>query len=91
MRRIVDWIRGIKADKWLHLLCGLGVAQVAFALLSLALPWHGAALLAFAVSAVAGGIKELADVKFGVPSWKDFAWTCAGGLFGVLLLIPLVV
>lgn len=91
MRRIVDWIRGVKPDKWLHLLCGLGVSQVAFALLSLALPWWGAASLAFAMSAVAGGIKELIDIKHGVPSWKDFAWTCAGGLIGVLLLLPIAV
>jgi hypothetical protein len=91
MRRIVDWIRSVKADKWLHLLCGLGVAQVAFALLSLALPWWGAALSALAMSAVVGGIKELVDVKWGVPSWKDFAWTCAGGLIGVLLLIPMAI
>lgn len=91
MSRIVDLIRSVKADKWLHLLCGLGVAQVAFALLSLALPWWGAALSALAMSAVVGGIKELVDVKWGVPSWKDFSWTCAGGLIGVLLLIPMAI
>lgn len=91
VNRIVDWIRGIKADKWLHLLCGLGVAQVAFALLSLALPCWGAALSALAMSAVVGGIKEMIDIKYGVPSWKDFAWTCAGSFIGVLLLLPLAV
>jgi len=91
VNKIMQLIREVKADKWLHLLCGLGVAQVAFTLLSIALPWWLSALLSFILSAIAAGVKELVDIKYGVPSIKDFLWTCVGGLIGVLLLIPLVI
>lgn len=90
VKRLKQWLGSIEADKWLHMLCGLGIAQVAFALLSLALPWWDAALLALLVAVVAGGMKECIDMRCGVASWKDFAFTVVGGMIGVLLLIPVV-
>lgn len=90
MKRLKQWLASVKADKWLHLLCGLGVAQVAFALIALALPLWAAALLALLVAVAAGALKELYDKRNGVASWSDFVATAIGGLLGVLLLMPCV-
>lgn len=89
MKKIIDWLYGIKSDKLLHFIAGLVVAQVAFALLDLATTVWWSAFLAFLVAAVVGGIKEAWDVKHGVPNVADFVSTMFGGLVGSLLAVPI--
>ena len=89
MKKIIDWLYGIKSDKLLHFIAGIVVAQVAFALLDLATTMWWSAFLAFLIAAVVGGIKEAWDVKHGVPNVADFVATMFGGLVGALLSIPI--
>ena len=88
MKRLFRLLYGVKADKWLHMLCGLCVAQAAFALLALStMPLWAVASLSLAAAVVAGAAKEAVDVRLGVSSWADFGFTAAGGLVGVSLAI----
>lgn len=89
MKKIIEWLYSLKADKLLHFIAGLVVAQIAFALLDLATSVWCSAFLAFLVAAVAGGVKEAWDVKHGVPNVADFVATMVGGLVGALLSIPI--
>ena len=89
MKQIIDWLYSLKADKCLHFIAGMVVAQIAFALLCLALPLWWSAFLAFLVAVAAGGIKEAWDVKHGVPNMGDFVATMFGGLVGVSLAITI--
>ena len=89
MKKIIEWLYGLKTDKCLHFIAGIVVAQIAFALLDLATTVWWSAFLAFLVAAVVGGIKEALDVKHGVPNVADFVATMLGGLVGVLLAIPI--
>lgn len=88
MKKLREWIGGIKADKLLHYIGGLTVAQVAFGALvhclGVLLSWW----IAFAGAVAVAGLKELVDKKTGgVPSWKDFVWTLAGAAIGLLIML----
>lgn len=87
VERMKSWIYGIKADKLLHFITGLLVAQVAFLLINIGMAKWASLLIAFVVTALVGGIKEFAD-KFtgGVPNWKDFVFTLVGGFVGLLIM-----
>lgn len=87
MKKIIEWLYSLKTDKCLHFIAGMVVAQIAFALLRLALPWWWSAFIAFVISVVVGGLKEAWDVKHGVPNMGDFVATMFGGLVGVSLAI----
>ena len=89
MKKILDLLYSLKADKCLHFIAGLVVAQIAFALLRIALPWGWSAFIAFVIAAVVGGLKEAWDVKHGVPNVADFVATMFGGLVGVSLAITI--
>lgn len=89
MKKIIEWLYSLKADKLLHFIAGMVVAQIAFALLDLATTVWWSAFLAFLIAAVAGGVKEAWDVKHGVPNVADFVATMVGGLVGALLSIPI--
>lgn len=89
MNGIIDWLYSLKTDKCLHFIAGLLVAQIAFALLRLALPLWWSAFLAFLVAAVVGGMKEALDVKHGIFNTGDFVATMFGGLVGVSLAITI--
>ena len=94
VKKLIKLLYDVKADKWLHLICGLIIAQIAFALLSLdlRLPQWGTAILALWTSACAGGAKELIDHCFnGVPSWADFWFTLSGGAIGVGLAMLILI
>lgn len=85
--RIKQWLYGIKADKLLHFIVGLLVAEVVSGALS-----HFARLYALivglVVSVIAGYLKELWDSKHGgVSSDKDFLATIIGGAVGTLLML----
>ena len=76
----------VKADKWLHFICGLIVAQLMLAVFSICMPYWASVLLSLFATACIGGVKELLDkVAGGVPSWADFWFTLAGGAIGLLI------
>lgn len=79
-KELFDWLNKIALDKMLHFVCGLLVAQVAFVCLGFALPKWACIVLSVVAVAVVGGLKELVDVKYGVPSWKDFVATMMGAI-----------
>jgi hypothetical protein len=85
--KIKSWIYGIKADKLLHFIAGLIVLQVAYKLLMYCLPKYLTAIISFIIMVIIGGIKELVDIKFGVPSIKDFIATLIGGIIGLLIML----
>lgn len=89
MKKIISWLYSLKTDKCLHFIAGMVVAQIAFALLRLALPWWWSAFIAFVIAVVVGGLKEAWDIKHGVPNVADFVATMLGGLVGVSLAIPI--
>ncbi len=87
MKRIIEWLCGLKADKLLHFIAGVVVSQIIFGLLDLAMPMWWCALLSLLAAAIVGGIKEAIDVKHGVPNIKDWVATFFGGVLGVILAI----
>lgn len=89
MKKIIDWLYSLKTDKCLHFIAGMVVAQIAFVLLRLALPWWWSAFFAFVIAVVVGCLKEAWDIKHGVPSVADFVATMLGGLVGVSLAITI--
>ena len=89
MKKIVEWLYKLKADKYLHFIGGMVVAQIAFALLSLVFPLWWCAFLSFLFASIVGGVKEAFDVKHGVPKLDDFVFTMVGGLVGAALAVPI--
>lgn len=89
VKRLVQWIYGLKADKYLHCFAGMVVAQVAYVLLAIALPKWACMVLSVVAVAVIGGVKELVDVKYGVPSWKDFVATVTGAFVELPIMLML--
>lgn len=87
MKKILSRLYAIKTDKLLHFICGLIIAQVVYLLLAHAcngwMPHIGAFLLGSLIAAA----KEIADIKFGVPSWKDFIASVVGVVVGLLILL----
>lgn len=87
MKKLIEWLYSIKADKYLHVLFGLLIAQIVFVLLNIACaPWL-ALLCAFLLASIVAGVKELIDVKYGVPSWKDFLASEVGIAVGLLVIV----
>ena len=91
IKKLKSWLYSIKVDKCLHFIAGIIAAQATFALAEFALPLGWCILLALITTAIAGGIKEAADVKYGVPSASDFFATMLGGLLGVLFAIAMAI
>ena len=87
MKRLRTLLYGLKADKYLHCFAGMAVSQVAYLLLAIALPKWACIVLSVVAVAVVGGLKELVDVKYGVPSWKDFGATMIGVVLGLLIML----
>lgn len=87
VERIKDWLYGIKADKLLHFICGLIVAQVFFALLNIGCVKRVSLLVSLLLSTIVAGAKELIDIRCGVPSWKDFAASMIGIVVGLLIML----
>lgn len=90
MKRLVEWLHGIKADKFLHFIGGLVAVQLAFALLRHVCPLWPCAALSLWASACVAAAKELLDwAGSGVASWKDFWTTVAGAVAGLsIMLLP---
>lgn len=74
-------------DKALHFSFSAGIAAVGYGGTALFTEERGVRIVVGAGLALTAGIgKELLDLAgLGHPSWKDFAWDCAGTAVGVVL------
>lgn len=88
MRKIIEKLAKVAADKWLHLIVGMVLAQLTIALLlavqSDVFVAYGAGM---AVALAAGFVKELKDGSHA--DVQDFLFTLVGGVVGALLALLL--
>ena len=88
MKKIIEKLAKVAADKWLHFIVGLILAQLTIALLmavqSDVFVAYGGGM---AVALAAGFIKELKDGSHA--DVQDFLFTLIGGAFGALLALLL--
>lgn len=86
MKKIIEWLYSLKADKYLHFIAGIIVSQIAYSLLDISdMTALWCAFIAFVVATIVGGVKEAVDVKYGVCKLNDFVATMCGGFLGSLL------
>ncbi len=92
LREYLSKVLGIPQDKLLHLICGLGAAQISAGIISHYAPTSIAMCTGFAVSTLAGIGKEIYDdlIKAEAIDKKDIVYTVLGGLLGILFLIPAI-
>lgn len=88
MKKIIEKLAKVAADKWLHFIAGLVLAQLTIALL---LAVQSDVFLAYgagmAVALAAGFVKELKDGSHA--DVQDFLFTLVGGVVGAILAIIL--
>lgn len=86
--KIIEKLAKVAADKWLHFIVGLVLAQLTIALLCAVqndiILAYGAGM---AVALAAGFIKELKDGSHA--DVQDFLFTLVGGVVGALLALIL--
>lgn len=88
MRKIILHLASICADKYLHYLSGLIIAQIAAQILDHHIAWYFAYFLGFLASVVAGCLKEWYDrYHGGSTEMTDIVATTYGGLLGIILLL----
>lgn len=88
MKKLIEKLGKVAADKWLHLIVGMVLAQLTIALL---LAVQSDVFLAYgggmAVALAAGFVKELKDGSHA--DVQDFLFTLVGGIIGALLALLL--
>ena len=88
MKKLIEKLAKVAADKWLHFIVGMILAQVVIAVLGIFVSdlWvvYGAGI---AVALAAGFIKELKDGSHA--DVQDFLFTVVGGIIGALLALAL--
>lgn len=88
MEKIIEKLAKVAADKWLHFIVGLVLAQLTIALLmavqSDVFVAYGGGM---AVALAAGFVKELKDGSHA--DVQDFLFTLVGGVFGAGLALIL--
>ena len=88
MKKIIEKLAKVAADKWLHFIVGLVLAQLTIALLCAVqndiILAYGAGM---AVALAAGFVKELKDGSHA--DVQDFLFTLVGGVVGAILAIIL--
>ena len=86
--KIIEKLTNVAADKWLHFIVGLILAQLTIALLCAVqddiILAYGAGM---AVALAAGFVKELKDGSHA--DVQDFLFTLVGGVFGAGLALIL--
>lgn len=86
--KLIEKLANVAADKWLHFIVGMVIAQLTIALL---LTVQSDVFLAYgagmAVALAAGFIKELKDGSHA--DVQDFLFTLIGGVVGALLALIL--
>lgn len=88
MKKLIEKLGKVTADKWLHFIVGLVLAQLTIALL---MAVQNDIILAYgagmAVALAAGFVKELKDGSHA--DVQDFLFTLVGGVIGALLALLL--
>lgn len=88
MKKIIEKLSEVAADKWLHFIVGMVIAQLTIALLmavqSDVFLAYGAGM---AMALAAGFVKELKDGSHA--DVHDFLFTLVGGVVGALLALLL--
>lgn len=88
MKKLIEKLGEVAADKWLHFIVGLILAQLTIALLCAVqndiILAYGAGM---AVALAAGFVKELKDGSHA--DVQDFLFTLVGGVVGALLALLL--
>jgi len=86
--KLIEKLANVAADKWLHFIVGLMLAQLTIALLCAVqddiILAYGAGM---AVALAAGFVKELKDGSHA--DVQDFLFTLVGGVFGAGLALIL--
>ena len=86
--KLIEKIGNVAADKWLHFIVGMILAQLTIALLCAVqndiILAYGAGM---AVALAAGFVKELKDGSHA--DVQDFLFTLVGGVIGALLALLL--
>lgn len=86
IKKICAWLIKRGADKWLHFIVGLVIAQL---LMLVPLPMVWCIAISFAVVAIADIIKEtFIDTLFNIA---DLLYTIAGGAVGVVLSVLTII
>ena len=91
MKRIKDWLYGVKADKWLHAIVALVMAEVLFLAVFRCTGKPLGLLLSTAVTLAVCALKELWDMasKKGVASWGDVIAGIIGTVIGGMVMMVL--
>lgn len=88
MKKLIEKLGKVAADKWLHFIVGLVLSQLTIALLCAVqndiILAYGAGM---AVALAAGFVKELKDGSHA--DVQDFLFTLVGGVVGALLALLL--
>ena len=87
MKKIINYFYNIKSDKLLHLIAGIIIYQLSYNILIHFVNVSISLGISIIIVILAGGIKELIDIKIGVPSIKDFLFTCIGGIIELLITL----
>lgn len=91
MKRLKQWLYGLKTDKLLHFIAGMLIAEVAAVLLGLAMGGIMAAFCGWLLSVVVSMAKEIWDKGHdGVCSMADFAAGLFGALVGLAVMLLVV-
>lgn len=81
VKKINEWLDGVGVDKYLHVLAGLIITQLAIALFGE--PWIG-----FIIGVVAGVLKETVDENAGGSfDLYDLLATVIGSGIGLVLIV----
>lgn len=84
--RLVRWLAGYGADKWLHFVCGLIIAFISAVIVGK--PIWLAVQVGFVVSTTAGFVKECADAYlYDNGDFVDWKFTVLGGITGCLMFL----
>lgn len=86
VKMLIDFLGSVKADKWLHVICSLLIAQITSELFMLFLPKWIALLCGLVVACIAAAGKELWDKRHGVPSLTDFIASVVGAVIGLAVV-----
>lgn len=86
VKSIIALIDSINRDKLLHFICAFLVAQLSYVLLAIVCPKRASLLFAAIAATVVSALKEIWDIKHGVPSWSDFIADEVGILIGLLVM-----
>lgn len=89
IKKICNWICNIKADKLLHFIAGLLMAQIMCVIMNFIVNGYTSIIIGFIFSCVVCAAKEIVYdllMKRGTPSIKDFIFGFIGALLGTIII-----